>query len=244
MAPDYARRPPTATSDHPARAAALQLRRDHPGWGAGLIRVYLAERGLRPPPGESTLRRWFRRAGLAPAPPGRRPGTRAPRATEPHETWQVDAAEQIPLADGARVCWLRIVDECSGAVLRTAVFPPRALGGGAGGRDPGRVAPGLRPLGAAAAPAGRQRHPLGLGRELPTDLALWLIGSGVEIIWNPPRRPQDNGVVEHSQGTGKRWAEPATCKEDSPQPPSGDDRAGVIRRHSHSIVPGGLLVMS
>jgi hypothetical protein len=30
----------------------------------------------------------------------------------------------------------------------------------------------------------------------------------VEVRANPPRRPQDNGVVERSQGTGKRWAEP------------------------------------
>jgi hypothetical protein len=42
-------------------------------------------------------------------------------------------------------------------------------------------------------------------------LALWLIGLGVGMIWNPPRRPQDNGVVERSQGTGKRWGEPHTC---------------------------------
>jgi transposase InsO family protein len=42
-------------------------------------------------------------------------------------------------------------------------------------------------------------------------LALWLIGLGVAMRWNPPRRPQDNGVIERSQGTGKRWAEPGTC---------------------------------
>lgn len=52
--------------------------------------------------------------------------------------------------------------------------------------------------------------------DLPTDLELWLIGLGVEVVANPPRRPQDNGVVERSQGTGKRWAEPhraATAEE-------------------------------
>jgi hypothetical protein len=42
-------------------------------------------------------------------------------------------------------------------------------------------------------------------------LALWLIGLDVAMIWNPPRRPQDNGVIERSQGTGKRWGEPQTC---------------------------------
>jgi transposase InsO family protein len=55
--------------------------------------------------------------------------------------------------------------------------------------------------------------PWGSAADLPTGLALWLIGLGVEVIHNPPRRPQDNGVVERSQGTGKRWAEPHTCRD-------------------------------
>jgi transposase InsO family protein len=55
--------------------------------------------------------------------------------------------------------------------------------------------------------------PWGSAGELPTDLALWLIGLGVEVIWNPPRCPQANGVVERSQGTGKRWADPSTCRD-------------------------------
>jgi transposase InsO family protein len=53
--------------------------------------------------------------------------------------------------------------------------------------------------------------PWGSAGDLPTDLALWLFGLGVEVVWNPPRRPQDNGVVERSQGTGKRWSEPPRC---------------------------------
>jgi hypothetical protein len=55
--------------------------------------------------------------------------------------------------------------------------------------------------------------PWGSTGGLPTGLALWLIGLGVGVIWNPPRRPQANGAVERSQGTGKRWAEPATCRD-------------------------------
>jgi hypothetical protein len=51
--------------------------------------------------------------------------------------------------------------------------------------------------------------------DLPTDLGLWLIGLGVGLDSNPPRRPQDNGVVERSQGTAKRWAEPQAC--DTPE---------------------------
>jgi hypothetical protein len=53
--------------------------------------------------------------------------------------------------------------------------------------------------------------PWGSSGDLPPDLALWLLGIDVGVAHNPPRRPQDNGVVERSQGTGKKWAEPGTC---------------------------------
>jgi len=124
-------------AEHPARAAALQLREQHPAWGAGLIRVMLTRQGLAPLPAARTLQRWFTAAGLGPAPPGRRPVAARRRATRPHETWQVDAAEEIPLGDGTRACWLRVADEFTGAVLHTAVFPPRAVGRGARGVHPG-----------------------------------------------------------------------------------------------------------
>ena len=55
--------------------------------------------------------------------------------------------------------------------------------------------------------------PWGSKGDWPTDLALWLIGLGVTMTWNPARTPQDNGVVERSQGTGKRWTEPGTCRD-------------------------------
>jgi hypothetical protein len=53
--------------------------------------------------------------------------------------------------------------------------------------------------------------PWGTWSDWPPPLALWLIGLGVAVIWNDPRRPQQNGVVERSQGTAKRWAEPGAC---------------------------------
>jgi hypothetical protein len=53
--------------------------------------------------------------------------------------------------------------------------------------------------------------PWGSSGDLPTDLGLWLLGLDVELFFNPPGRPDKNGVVERSQGTGKRWAEPWQC---------------------------------
>jgi transposase InsO family protein len=135
--------------NHPAYEAAIQLRRQHPGWGSDLIRVMLAEQGLAPLPAARSLRRWFAAAGLNPAPPGRRPQSERRRARAPHQTWQVDAAEEMRLADGSRVCWLRIADEFTGAVLGTAIFPPRALERRARDLGPGAAPRGVRPLGAA-----------------------------------------------------------------------------------------------
>jgi hypothetical protein len=54
--------------------------------------------------------------------------------------------------------------------------------------------------------------PWGSWSDLPPALALWLVGLGVGVAWNDPRRPQQNGVVERSQGTAKRWAEPQACR--------------------------------
>ena len=76
--------------------------------------------------------------------------------------------------------------------------------------------------------------PWGTSRDLPPELALWLIGLGIEMIWNPPRRPQDNGVVERSQGTGKRWSEPKTCS-------SADElqsRIDADDRRQREVYPG------
>jgi hypothetical protein len=53
--------------------------------------------------------------------------------------------------------------------------------------------------------------PWGSTGDFPTELSLWLIGLGVEVHWNAPRSPEENGVVERSQGTSDRWCEPWTC---------------------------------
>lgn len=109
---------------------ALALRRTHPGWGAGLIRTQLAtQHPDQSLPHERTLRRWFRDAGLGP--PVRPPHPPAPpRTREPHVRWQLDATEQIALADGGKVSWLAASDEATGAMLGAVVFPLGTLDGG------------------------------------------------------------------------------------------------------------------
>jgi hypothetical protein len=49
------------------------------------------------------------------------------------------------------------------------------------------------------------------GNDLPSVLALWLVGLGLELTFNPPRQPRYNGVVEKSNDTNQRWSEPHTA---------------------------------
>ena len=155
--------PPPHAHPETIRRAVLDSRRRHPTWGAELIRVMLAE--AQPQvvwPCPQTIRRWFRAAELAHAPAGRRPRTSATRAERPHHTWQIDASEHIPLADKTEVCWLRILDEATGAVLRTDVFPPRLLDSGRSGRHSNGAEAVVPSVGPARTVEGRQRCALGI----------------------------------------------------------------------------------
>ena len=155
LGPSYRPGPGRPAEDHPLRARALALRQQHPTWGAGYIRVHLAaEADPATVPSERTLQRWFRRQRHPPAPRGRRPPTADGRADAPHDTWQMDAVEQLRTADGQGVCWLRLVDEYTGAFLGTTVFPPVLLGPCPRGRCTAAAASRVPTLGTATAAAG------------------------------------------------------------------------------------------
>jgi transposase InsO family protein len=55
-------------------------------------------------------------------------------------------------------------------------------------------------------------HPWGLNSGLPPDLALWLIGLGIDMNWIPPGQPQHNGKVERGNGVAQQWADPKECR--------------------------------
>ncbi len=46
-------------------------------------------------------------------------------------------------------------------------------------------------------------------RDIPTKAKMWWIGLGIEVIQNPPRCPQENGIVECLQGVCHRWTNPS-----------------------------------
>ena len=216
--PNYApcgRRPNPATDA--LRAQLLDLRRNHPTWGAGLLHVLLQrQQPTQLLPSPRTFRRWLHAAGFGPAPAGRRrAGAALPRADQPHQVWQIDASEGIRLRSGQLVSWLRLVDECTGAVLQTKVFAQ-----GRWLRVPAlQVQAELRRAFTRWGRPGTIRvdngGPWGSAGDLPPELSLWLLGLGMEMHWNDPHQPTQNAVVERSQRTGKAWAEAGQC--DSPE---------------------------
>ena len=107
--------------------AALHLKRAHPGWGGGLVCQILRQRWPHlPVPTQRTLQRWWRQKGLN-QPRRRLPPQNRSRGGQPHQVWQVDATDQLKLADGTYASWLLVSDEASGALLAAEVFPPQTL---------------------------------------------------------------------------------------------------------------------
>jgi hypothetical protein len=165
LRPRYHAPPAPPHAKHAAsRAGVVQLRREHPTWGAAWLLTTLRQRlPDRPWPTPRTAQRWLKAAGLNPAPRGRRPASNAGRATRPHEVWQMDGAECIRPASGEQVCWLRVVDEFTGAALQTTIFPPAPPLPGRYAAGPGGLATGLHPLGPAGPDSRGQRGAAGVG---------------------------------------------------------------------------------
>lgn len=103
--------------------SAIYLKRRHPDWGGGIIRVQLQRRWPeRAIPSERTLQRWFCAAGVSQSvQPAAAP--RRERAQQVHQCWQVDAVSHQTLSTGQQVSWLSAIDEASGALIGCCVFP-------------------------------------------------------------------------------------------------------------------------
>jgi hypothetical protein len=54
-------------------------------------------------------------------------------------------------------------------------------------------------------------QPWGSRSDLPSQLTLWLLGLGVEVIHNRPYHPTENARVERCHSTMKAWVEPQRC---------------------------------
>jgi len=54
-------------------------------------------------------------------------------------------------------------------------------------------------------------HPWGKAGGQPSALALWVVGLGIGIHINDPHCPQQNGVLESTNGVSQRWVNPGSC---------------------------------
>ena len=104
---------------------ALNMKSDHPKWGAEYIRMKLVKSYPEAYiPSARQLRRYFRKSGIveeASKLPCQARGERWARST--FYRVQVDAKEQIQTGDGNYCSYLTYTDEYSGAVLDAFVFP-------------------------------------------------------------------------------------------------------------------------
>ena len=114
--------------------AALAMKRAHPTWGAGLIRLQLQQQFPdQPLPQKRAIERWIQKAGLQP-PRAQRPPVERERGKAPHAVWEIDAKERLRLGDGSASSVLTMTDEASGALLGATPFPPVSLDPGGGDR--------------------------------------------------------------------------------------------------------------
>jgi transposase len=114
------------------RRTSVWLRRLHRSWGAAFICLLLQQRYKEHKvPCERTLQRWFKAAGLARLKSRLAVGP-STRAAQVHDVWQVDAKEKLQLTSGGKACYLTMVDEHSGALLKAWVFPPLSAPSGGG----------------------------------------------------------------------------------------------------------------
>jgi hypothetical protein len=80
-------------------------------------------------------------------------------------------------------------------------------------------------------------HPWGSAHDLPPALALWLIGLGIAVTWNPPHQPWCNPKVERCNGVTQQWAEPHACT-DHPMLEKQLEWAAQIQRQEYPAIQG------
>ena len=66
------------------------------------------------------------------------------------------------------------------------------------------------------------------------ELGLWLIGLGIDVVWNRPRSPKDNATVERMQSTTSRWTETQQCYS-CMELQTKLDRAAIVQREQYQV---------
>jgi transposase-like protein len=112
------------------RRAFLAVKEAHPGWGASLARLHVAvQRGVSEPdlPSLSTIEKYWRAVCPHLLRPARRhpPAVLKERATEvtlPHQRWQLDFKERLPVSRCGSIDVLNIRDEATPVKIASRVY--------------------------------------------------------------------------------------------------------------------------
>ena len=100
-----------------------QVRNLNKELGAPIIRSRLLAQGnFDKVPHERTIQRWWKDVSKSNY-RGRRPRVERNYAKEPHDTWQLDAKEQVCIEDSSQHTYLSFTDEATCAFLKGHVFP-------------------------------------------------------------------------------------------------------------------------
>jgi transposase InsO family protein len=199
---DQSRRPKTSPAQIPVEVEIriVEMRRDHPRWGARRIRAELDRVGVEAP-AVSTVHQVLVRNGLVAPQPPRRP--RADKRFEreiANDLWQIDAT-RVVLADNTEGWVVDVIDDHSRYLL-AAIAGPGATGD---------LAWDTFELAASR---------YGLPRQVLSDNGLIFTGRlhgievafevslkdlGVELINSAPYHPQTLGKLERFHRTFKEW---------------------------------------
>jgi hypothetical protein len=149
----------------------------------------------------------------------------------------MDAAEQLRLQDGSPFCWLRLADECSGAILATEVFAHARWAQVPDTQAQQAIRGCFQRWGCPQAMRVDNGIPWGTSSGLPSELSLWLAGLGVAMHWNDPYCPEQNGVAESTQRVSQRWVWPSGCAE-LPEVRRKLQREDWVQRALYPVVAG------
>lgn len=120
----------------------------------------------------------------------------------------MDAKEQLQTLNGTPACYLTFSDEKSGGWLGSVAFAYSRICQVPTEEIRQKLIIMFLRWGKAGAFRVDNGEPFGSPTLTTTPpIALWLIAMDVDMIWNKPRKPQQNAVVEKAQCTSSRWAE-------------------------------------
>ena len=199
---DRSRRPQHPANQIPAdlEIQIVEMRRNHPRWGARRIRAELTRAGIDPP-AVSTIHQVLVRNGLVAArPPRRQKAAKRFEREIANDLWQIDAT-RVLLADDTEVWVVDVIDDHSRYLLAAVA---------------GRAATGDLAWDTFELAASRY----GLPRQVLSDNGLIFTGRlhgtevafevslkdlGVELINSAPYHPQTLGKLERFHRTLKEW---------------------------------------